>query len=66
MKPFGPWKSIYVVHNNHFDRSFILSLPEGEWKLVVDPENIFLDQPKGINNKVKIGSFLGTYVFCEN
>jgi pullulanase len=65
VEPFGPWESIYVVHHNHFDRSFILSLPEGEWKLVVDPENILLDQPKGINNKVKIGN-LGTYVFCKN
>jgi pullulanase len=62
---FGPWNSIFVVHNNYLNSTFIISLPKGEWKMAVTPENVLLNDPKKIKNKIKI-SKLGTYVFCKN
>ncbi|MGM0874960.1 MAG: type I pullulanase [Bacillota bacterium] len=64
VESFGPWCSIYVVHNNHLDHSFTISLPNGKWQMVVDPEKIILHDPKEIKNEVKIYN-LGTYVFCK-
>jgi pullulanase len=62
---FGSWRYIYVVHNNHLNQMFTISLPNGRWHKVVDPEKVLVHNPIEIENIVDIHK-LGTYVFCKN
>lgn len=62
---FGPWRFIYVVHNHHLNHPITIALPNGKWRMVVNPEKVSIHDPIDLENIININK-LGTYVFYKN
>ena len=60
---FGPWETIYVVHNTQYEQQRTLTLPDGDWKMLVNPDEVTLEDSTIIKDQFGIDK-IGTYILC--
>lgn len=65
VRHFGPWETIYVVHNTQYEQQRTLTLPDGNWKIVVNPDEVNLGGSAILKDRFEITK-VGTYILCKS